>query len=185
LSEQFGEVAAWWTTDGNSWRRATVEEAPGPQATFEAGHAPIGRMDSGFLGRDSLVATGFCCGRVDLHSWAAIDQRLVAWTSTDGSAWRLVQGDVPMNSTLDGSPADWLVEANGGRIVALNRSNLQVRQSFNGVSWQDVPTSGPAPTALSSETKLIHTPHGLLVIDPGSAWSESALVWFASGTPTS
>ncbi|HEX7492333.1 MAG TPA: hypothetical protein VF337_11590, partial [Candidatus Limnocylindrales bacterium] len=105
------------------------------------------------------------------------DRQTAAWTSTDGSTWRLGR-DLP----TEAGP-DWLMEAAGGRIVALNDITMQVHESFDGRAWRGVSASGSAPTGLSSSAKVVLMPGGLLVFDPGTSGSAPARLWLATATP--
>lgn len=176
--DQFPEVAAWFSTDGSSWQRVAVEETPGSQATTWASTAPVGSMGVGYVGRDGVISIGFCCATVE--SFSIKDGQTVAWLSTKGSTWRLVQ-DLPTELVS----GDWLVVADGGRIVAMNRTTLQIHESFDGITWREVPASGPAPTGLSSGATIIVAPVGLLVLDPSASDSAPARLWFATAAQLS
>jgi len=174
-TDQFPEVAAWSSTDGRSWQRTDVEETPGSETTFQAGSAPVGSMGAGYVGRDGSIAVGYCCATVE--DFTVKDRHTAAWTSTDGSNWRLGR-DLP----TEAGP-DWLMEAVEGRIVALNNITMQVHESFDGRAWREVSASGTAPTGLSSNSTVVLMPGGLLVFDPGASMSAPVRLWLATATP--
>jgi hypothetical protein len=80
---------------------------------------------------------------------------------------------------------DWRLEADGGRIVALNEITLQVHESFDGRAWREVSTTGFALTGLSSSARFVLMPGGLLVFDPGASGSTPARLWLATATSLS
>jgi hypothetical protein len=174
-TDQFPEVAAWSSADGQNWQRAAVEETPVSEATYEPGSAPVGSMDGGYVGRDGSIAVGYCCATVE--DFTIKDRQTAAWTSTDGSTWRLGK-DLPTEAGTD-----WHLEADGGRIVALNDITMQVHESFDGRAWREVSTSGSAPTGLSSSARFVLMPRGLLVFDAGTNGSAPARLWLATATP--
>ncbi len=176
-TDQFPEVAAWSSADGQNWQRAAVDETPGSQATYEPGSAPVGSMGGGYVGQDGSIAIGYCCATVEDFT---IKGRLTAaWTSTDGSSWNLGR-DLP----TEAGP-DWRMESDGGRIVALNDVTMQVHESFDGRAWRGVSASGSAPTGLSSSAKVVLMPGGFLVFDPGTTGSAPARLWLATTAPLS
>lgn len=106
-----------------------------------------------------------------------------SWVATDGSHWQLTQGGAGDSASIANSPA-WLAGSFGGLMAAVNRSDGQVRESFGGVSWQEVQGSGAAPAGLSNQAQIIPSSKGLLIVDPGASESVPARIWFATGTPT-
>ena len=176
-TDQFPEVAAWSSADGQNWQRAAVDETSGSQATYEPGSAPVGSMGGGYVGQDGSIAIGYCCATVE--DFTIKGGQTVAWTSTDGSTWHLGR-DMP----TEAGP-DWLLEADGGRIVALDDITMQIHESFDGRAWSEVSTSGSAPTGLSSSARFVLMPSGLLVFDPGTNGSTPARLWLATAAPLS
>jgi hypothetical protein len=132
-------------------------------------------MGGGYVGQDGSIAIGYCCATVE--DFTIKGGQTVAWISTDGSTWHLGR-DLP----TEAGP-DWLLEAAGGRIVALNDITMQVQESFDGRAWRGVSASGSAPTGLSSSAKVVLMPGGLLVFDPGTTGSAPARLWLATATP--
>ncbi len=176
-TDQFPEVAAWWSMDGRSWQRAAVEETPGSEATFQAGSAPVGSMGAGYVGRDGSISIGYCCATVE--DFTIKDRQSADWTSTEGGTWRLGKDLSP-----EAGP-DWLLEADGGRIVALDDITMQIHESFDGRAWSEVSTSGSAPIGLSSSARFVLMPSGLLVFDPGTNGLTPARLWLATAAPLS
>jgi hypothetical protein len=134
-------------------------------------------MGGGYVGQDGSIAIGYCCATVE--DFAIKGGQTVAWTSTDGSTWHLGR-DLP----TEAGP-DWRLEADGGRIVALNEITLQVHESFDGRAWREVSTTGFALTGLSSSARFVLMPGGLLVFDPGASGSTPARLWLATATSLS
>jgi len=70
---------------------ATVDEGVPSRS---GGGSSVGWMSSAWVGRDGLVAMGRCCGVVG-PGFQVEGQRTAAWTSVDGSNWRLVSAEPP------------------------------------------------------------------------------------------
>ncbi|MFI5259537.1 MAG: hypothetical protein ACHQ01_08020 [Candidatus Limnocylindrales bacterium] len=138
-------TAAWWTTDGQSWGRASVE-------------GPAGRMLSVAGRPDGLVAVGIT---------ATFSGEAAAWRSTDGgSSWTSV--------SLPGGGRDAVdVTVWGDRFVAIGRSQdanqLMLWTSSDGASWSLV--QSPSDPSFSP-SHLIPFGNALVVLGsgvPGSA----------------
>ncbi len=117
--------AAWWSTDGVTWQRATLAAgASGWGAQLGAVHA----------GQDGLVAidAGGPIGGKD-PATVAYPQ---LWTSTDGRSWAPV--------AVDPATAFRPIASDGTGILAMDvRAGLAV--STNGLDWRTLDAAGAAP----------------------------------------
>jgi hypothetical protein len=167
--------AAWFSTDGITWTRATVNV---DAATF-----PDGAVGSGEMG-------GVTAGGGGLIGW--FGQRAIAvggprfsamWTSADGVTWD--QRDLPQVPSDGGAALDYrFVGGDGKRIVALGPglSLASDPQQWRGLSEGWASTDGVDWTALNMSRVLDDWLERMWVVPDGVIYAGLESFWF--GTPT-
>jgi hypothetical protein len=162
-----GVAAAWWSTDGRTWTRATVERANGVGTS----------LDSISVGADGMVGVGSASG----------GKAGTAWTSTDGRTWRPIAVAYAGAVIPPGTPAlpSWSVVGDGQRLIAVagdNASGLVMWASTDGSSWQRLTFSGATSTIPSAVDGSFLVPSGLIAVG-GPAGSQTRSVWQITATP--
>lgn len=162
-------AAAWWSPDGRTWTKATVQGAGG-ETSLDYLHA----------GAHGMVVCNL----------AGLDRPATAWTSTDGQTWRpkavsATAGVAAVPSTTISDDGMHMVAVGAG-----DRLALRMWVSSDGLTWQPLPFSGatgaiPLWWGSTSPTfdRAFVVPGGLVVIgqrDPllapsVSVWSVTAL----------
>jgi hypothetical protein len=139
-----GDAAAWWSPDGLSWSKASVESPPLEKLHF--GHV--------YVAPSGLVATG----------WADDSQGFSAWTSPDGRSWDYLDS---WQSIEPGGPwRDILVD--GGRLLGLvhgpDTDTNHLWESLDGKSWHELTLTGNAQAIemLGWSARRFLTPDGML-----------------------
>lgn len=166
-------AGAWWSLEGRSWTRATVED-----------DARLGRV---IVGAGGLLATGetgpLPANNFDLGGPILSPEY---WHSVDGRAWRRLPA-----FRQPAGLGDVLV-SDGSRIVAV-RSTREIRTSIDGLSWQTL--EGTADQTIDLELSplmgfsraavgrhgIVGADHAKLVgrDDDAGVW-----LWFGAATPT-
>lgn len=154
-----GMPAAWYSLDGGSWKRATVER----------GGAIEGRIEDAMATYDGYVAVG----RLD----DGPGPRPAIWTSTDGASWSLetmlessgyaksiaVASDlVVVGGAVDGAAAAW-ASSNGSPWERLDLGSVATDSRIEGVAEVDglvMLVGGIAP-------------HDYRTLDAGIVWQET------------
>lgn len=170
--------AAWWSSDGLTWQRSTVEGVvPAPGGDF-------GPVDVGGAGLFALVS--------DNPDPSKPTAGALAWASSDGRTWHkegAVLAPVPY-STQTASDGHYIVKL--GPLTPFgvgNSDTLAAWMSINGVNWNKMPLLGPAsdmpagasgPSAAKAQMRQIFVvSNGLIVL--GSKGSD-LLSWFVDAT---
>jgi hypothetical protein len=114
--------AAWWSSDGRNWSRASVDAAKGQTG-----------MDLISVGAKGMLA----------YAFASSDHAAASWQSTDGRIWTLLP---PASSSPAPTPAiSSRVSDDGNRMVAVTPGNgapLAMWVSSDGMNWQKLAFSG-------------------------------------------
>ena len=119
-----GTPAAWWSSDGRTWSRASVDAAEGQTG-----------LDLISVGAKGMLA----------YAFASSNHAAASWQSTDGHVWTLLP---PASSSPSLAPAiSSRVSDDGVRMVAVtpgNGSPLAMWVSSDGMKWQKLTFSGPS-----------------------------------------
>jgi hypothetical protein len=163
-----GEAAAWWSTDGRTWSRATVERANGVGTS----------LDSISVGAGGIVGVGSASG----------GKAGTAWTSTDGRTWRPIAVAYAGAVVAPGTPAlpSWSVVGDGSHLIAFSGdggARLAMWTSTDGSTWQQLGFSGVTSAIPSAVDGTYLVPGGLVAVG-GPAGSETRTVWQVTATAT-
>jgi hypothetical protein len=169
LAAGVGKPAAWISTDGRTWRKASV---PG-----DAG-AGVG-LTRVVAGADGLFALGRRAGSQAATYWAR-GAPTSGWASADGLTWRFVGDLGTYLPYLDGLAGD------GSHMVLFGRTSatattLKAWTSTDGVTWTRLAFSGS--TSIQSIDRLDTVrvaPDGVVVY--GGNTDAGPLFWFATAT---
>ena len=161
-----GLAAAWWSPDGRTWTKATVNRNPGVGTS-------LGGID---VGSSGWVAVGSAEG----------GKAAAAWTSTDGRTWQ------PIALGYFGAPTPeagvttlpgLIVRSDGRHLVAIDedQSSILMWISSDGVNWRRLAFSGSTDTIPSTYGNAYAVPDGLIVL--GQQGSSPAVpVWRLTAT---
>lgn len=162
-------AAAWWSGDGRTWAKASIDPEP---AVSEGSPNYLRVSTGGFL----AVAS------------ESNDHPLMTWTSRDGRSWK----PTAASSSVAAAPSI-LISDDGTRLVAVGAGDLQPLQmwsSSDGVTWQPLPFSGDAtsvPPLAGYPLSFIAAfvlPDGLVVIGGDQSVQPPAVpVWHLTAQP--
>lgn len=163
--------AGWFSSDGVSWSRATVNVDPG---IFPSGIVGIGEIGDVTAGSDGLVGWW---GRREM--FAGGPRFMAAWTSSDGRTWE----PRDLNTVLPGL-AHGYVAGDGVRMVALGPAPNTATDPdlWPGISQAWVSTDGVNWTALSLPRELDDFVEGMWVVPDGVIYAGVESFWFGSPT---
>lgn len=169
-------AAAWWSSDGRTWTKATVHRADGVGTSLE----------SVYVGAHGLVAIGSATG----------GPSSAAWTSADGRTWQPIApgyaGAPAVSPGVQTLPSFTIID-DGTRLIAVGVVDplaLRMWIASDGVTWQPLPFSGavdtiprwpgaePAPTYY----RIFVVPGGLVVTGTTQA-SAQMPVWRVTALP--
>ena len=163
--------AAWYSSDGVDWSRATANVDP---RLFPTGIVGIGEMGDVTAGSDGLV------GWWGLRGMTAGGPRYMAmWTSSDGRTWQ----PRDLNTARPGL-AHAYVAGDGVRMVALGPAPSTATDPalWPGISQAWASTDGVTWTTLSMPRELDDFVEGMWVVPAGVIYAGVESFWF--GTPT-
>jgi hypothetical protein len=145
-----GVAAAWWSPDGRSWTKATVNRNPGVGTS-------LGSID---VGASGMVAVGSAEG----------GNAAAAWTSTDGRTWQpIALGYFGAPTPAAGVPTlpGLIVRSDGTHLVAVDedQSSILMWISSDGVNWQRLAFSGHTATIPKVYGNVFMVPDGLIVFE--------------------
>jgi hypothetical protein len=164
-----GVAAAWWSPDGQTWTKATVERSGGLGTS----------LGSIYVGASGMVAVGSASG----------GNGATAWTSTDGRTWQpIAPGYAGAPAVSPGVPTlpSFTVVDDGTRLAALgasqsSQSGLGAWLSSDGATWTSLSFSGATGTIPTVGGKAFVVPGGLIVVGsqgsglPMPLWTVTAL----------
>jgi hypothetical protein len=167
-------AGAWWSLDGRSWTRATVED-----------DARLGRV---VVGSGGLLAAGET-GPLPANNATLGGPTVMPeyWHSFDGRAWRRI----PPSEDEPAGPRDSLI-SDGSRIVAM-RPTRELWSSTDGRSWRQLtvaadPTVDLEVSSLTGFSRAAVGRHGIIGGDHapvvGTEENADAAVWFGAATAT-
>jgi hypothetical protein len=161
-----GVAAAWWSPDGRTWTKGTVNRTGGIGTS-------LGSID---VGRNGMVAVGSAEG----------GKAAAAWTSTDGRTWQpIALGYFGAPTPAAGVPTlpGLTNRSDGNHLVAIDagRSGLPIWSSSDGVAWQRLAFSGATDTIPSTLGNAFTVPDGLIVLGPYGS-TPSVPVWHLTAT---
>jgi hypothetical protein len=173
-----GSAAVWWSLDGRTWTKGTVNRADGVGTS----------LGSIYVGAKGMVAVGSASG----------GKTSTAWTSTDGRSWQPIanaENYAGVPTPPPGAPSipSFTISDDGTHLLAVGMGDpmlgVSMWVSSDGVTWQQMPFSGatdtiprwPGGTGLAIGTVYV-VPGGLIVTGQGpSDTSES--VWRVTALP--
>jgi hypothetical protein len=156
-----GVAAAWWSPDGRTRTKATVNRNPGVGTS-------LGGID---VGASGWVAVGSAEG----------GKAAAAWTSTDGRIWQpIALGNFGAPAPAAGVPTlpGLIVRSDGRHLVAIDedQSSILMWISSDGVSWRRLAFAGSIDTIPSAYSTAYVVPDGMIVL--GQQGSSPAIpVW--------
>jgi hypothetical protein len=156
-------AAAWYSDDGLSWTRATIEPAE-VDLTSGAELGPLWAADRG------LVA---CRGNREMAAggWRYMD----GWLSEDGATWRHAE-------TPGSHPAcDWSA-SDGTRIVSLGPRGHASPTSWPGVATASVSTDGVTWQSLELSETLTDRLERFWVVPDGVIYAGEQSFWLGTAT---
>lgn len=124
-----GDAAVWMSSDGDTWEQATSADLGGDR--FQSASAVVATPSG-------LVAGG------SANTGASEDAAL--WTSTDGTAWKLVSTDTAVFGGPTGGGVDEVIDVDGtllavGRGGAGAQPTVGIWTSPDGTTWSAAPSS--------------------------------------------
>lgn len=154
-------AAAWYSDDGLTWVRATIEPA---EVDLISG-AELGPL---WTAADGLVA---CRGSREMTAggWRYMD----GWTSTDGATWRHSPQPGP-HPACDWSASD------GTRIVSLGPRDHASPTAWPGVTTASVSTDGITWQPLELSTTLTDRLERFWVVPDGVIYAGVQSFWFGT-----
>ena len=154
-------AAAWYSDEGHSWTRATVEPA-GVDLISGAELGPLWAADGG------LVA---CRGNREMAAggWRYMD----GWLSEDGATWRHAETSGP-HPACDWSASD------GTRIVSLGPRDHASPMPWPGVTVASVTTDGITWQPLELSSTLTDRLERFWVVPDGVIYAGQQSFWFGS-----
>ncbi len=171
-------AATWWSADGRSWTKGTVERSA-------AGGAYVSGI---FVGEDGLVAVGSASG----------GKEGTAWTSTDGQTWTPIAAAVggPGSPPPGGSVLpSYTIADDGVHLIATSygdRDAVVWWSSTDGRNWQRLAESGATGTSPVFQgdaaqadrwmSRSIVVPDGVLVIGASAGDPPLTRVWRATAS---
>ncbi|MCC6617461.1 MAG: hypothetical protein IT341_00320 [Chloroflexi bacterium] len=157
-------AAAWYSDDGLTWARASVE-ADEPSQDVGTEFGPL------WAGRDGLLT---CRGNREMAAggW----RYMVEWVSTDGSAWQV---DPQRNESLG---CDWSA-ADGTRIVSLGPRDHASPVAWPGVTVARVSTDGAVWRPLELNTAITDRLERFWVVPDGVIYAGTQSFWIATAIP--
>jgi hypothetical protein len=161
-----GVAAAWWSPDGQTWTKATVNRSGGLGTS-------LGAIEVGSRG---LVAVGSASG----------GKGGVAWTSTDGHTWDPIgvayYGATPAPTGVPELPS-FTIHDDGTHLIAfgdyVGGRGLPIWVSSDGSAWQQLSFSGATDTLPANFGNVWLVPGGLTA----TGGLGSAQVWGATALP--
>ena len=173
------DAAIWWSADGRSWTKATLQRGA-------AGGAYVSGI---FVGGDGMVAVGAATGGKDGAAWASRDGR--TWTPIARSDNGL-PSPAPNQPTL---PSSYIVD-DGTHMVAIGTTTGQVAtwwSSTDGTTWAPLAASGATGTTPAEQGDIAYVdrwferafvvPGGLVVVGSGNGPPDApgpGKVWVAT-----
>jgi hypothetical protein len=166
-----GTAAVWWSLDGRTWTKGTVNRADGIGSS----------LGSIYGGSGGFVAVGSASG----------GKAATAWSSVDGRTWqpianRQLYADVPTPAPGVPSIPSFTIVDDGSHLFALDdQAALNVWTSSDGLTWQQMPFSGAIDSIPSPGQwieGLFTVPDGLIVAGQGASSSPPEL-WHATVSP--
>jgi hypothetical protein len=161
-----GVAAAWWSPDGRTWTKGTVNRTSGIGTS-------LGSID---VGASGMVAVGSAEG----------GKAAAAWTSTDGRTWQpIALGYFGAPTPAAGVPTlpGLVVRSDGTHLVAIDedQSSILMWISSDGVNWRRLAFSGSTDTIPSTYGNAFVVAGGLIVL--GQQGSSPAVpVWRLTAT---
>lgn len=172
-----GSAAVWWSPDGRTWAKGTVDRTDGVGTSLGSIH----------LGASGMVAVGSATG----------GKSATAWISTDGRTWQPIANaelyaGVPTPAPGASSIPSFTMSDDGTHLLAVGVGDqlaISMWVSTDGATWQQLPFSGSTdliphwpgdqgPTI----SKAYLVPGGLIVIGQQGASSQIPL-WRVVPTP--
>ena len=170
-------AAAWWSADGRTWTKASVE-GPG------SGGSNLAMI---YAGSEGLVAVG-----------ATSDGRdSAAWTSPDGRTWVPIAASVSGAAPGAASLPSYTLADDGTHILAVADTSqplLSYWVSTNGTDWRELALSGATATdpanAVPQQTgrwlrQVFLVPDGLVATGWGTGDTTGTPVWHATAVAPS
>jgi hypothetical protein len=161
-----GVAAAWWSPDGQTWTKGTLNRNPGVGTS-------LGSID---VGASGWVAVGSAEG----------GKAAAAWNSTDGRTWQpIALGYFGAPTPAAGVPTlpGLIVRSDGRHLVAIDedQSSILMWISSDGVNWRRLAFSGSTDAIPSTYGNVFMVPDGLIVLGPQGSASALA-VWRLTAT---
>ena len=167
-----GVAAAWWSTDGQTWTRASVQRTGGVGSD-------LGAIA---VGAQGMVAVGSASGGKSGST---------AWTSTDGRTWKPIAlapdiayfGAPAVSPGVPTLPA-YTIEGDGARLIAVGQDaafQLAIWTSLDGLDWQQLTFSG-ATAAIPSTIDDYMVPGGLIAVGAAGG-SQTGTSWLITALP--
>ncbi len=170
VGEVNSDAAVWTSVDGFTWSRV-----PHDEAVFGGPNHQV--MNSVTAGGPGLVAVG----SDGVFGEYGNDLNAAVWTSRDGVIWSRVPHDEAVfgdgNDGI-GSPEMWDVAAGGPGLVAVgvNRGEVPVWTSIDGITWTPVPTDWRVFDGGEITSVTVGGP-GLVAVGRGVYESADGITW--------
>ena len=163
--------AAWFSSDGVSWSRATVNV---DSRLFPSGIVGIGEFGDVTAGSDGLVAWSGVRGMT-----AGGPRFMARWTSSDGRTWQPRDTNTALPALAHG-----YVAGDGVRMVALGPAPNTATDPdlWPGISQAWVSRDGVSWTPLSAPRELDDFVEFMWVVPDGVIYAGVESFWFASPT---
>jgi len=182
VGEVNSDAAVWTSIDGVTWSRV-----PHDDTVF--GGADDQVMNSVTVGGPGLVAVGFD-GILEEYYVFSEEMNAAVWTSRDGISWSRVPHDETVfgdgNDGI-GTPAMLDVTVGGPGLVAVgvNRGEVPVWTSIDGIVWTPVPTDWRVFDGVSMTNVTVGGP-GLFAVGRGGLYeSADGIIWTPTHLPDS
>jgi hypothetical protein len=166
-SDNRGEAAALWSSDGRHWSEVPTILPTSSHTGSEAGFA----VASLVVGRDGIIAVGHGVTTPGATLW---------WQSADGRRWRPLPTYAPLGPTTCtaegcGSQPNGSLAGDGQRLLAIRGGpDARAWESSDGRSWRRLDMTGEIPSEDATQATLL--PGGVLVTDGSTTWFGEALV---------
>ena len=171
------DAAIWWSADGRSWTKATLQRGA-------AGGAYVSGI---FVGADGMVGVGSATGGKESAAWTSSDGR--TWTPI-GLSYNGLPSPTPSQPTL---PSPSIVD-DGTHMVAIGTTTGQVAtwwSSTDGTTWTPLAASGATGTTPAEQGDIAYVdrwferafvvPGGVVVVGSGNGSPDApGKVWVAS-----
>ena len=166
--ESTAVAASWWSADGRTWTKGTVNRAGGAGTS----------LGSIFVGADGMVAVGSASG----------GKSGTAWVSVDGRTWQPV-ANAALSAGAPTAPGvafvpSFSISDDGTHLFAVGTAatgNGTIWISSDGSSWRHLPASGATATAPSEIIAAYPVPGGLIVLGQPSGSTQQ--FWNATALP--